>query len=284
MKPLPSICRTYGINKTTLLKVNNLRSKKLTRGQYLRIPYNVASYQLLPEGSKMALAGNKSNLILHRIKAGESISQIATRYNVSPKEIVAWNNLGSANRISAGQQLALYPGNKTILTVPGELMAEPVEDDTSSIASSGKDSLQKTRVLTADKKKVTRSLAALPTGRTKTSTQVAGMKKNTVKIAQLSTVKTISTPAVQKRKSTSLDIASRPAPVKTAVTLTPTKKKTIGANAPEGDRYSWYKVKQGDTLWTISKKFNTSSLLIKEWNNLKTNVIRPGSQLKVKNA
>ncbi len=200
---LSTICRTYGINKTTLLKVNNLRSKKLTRGQYLRIPYNVASYQLLPEGSKVALAGNKSNLILHRIKAGESISQIATRYNVSPKEIVAWNNLGSANRISAGQQLALYPGNKTILTVPGELMAEAAEDDTSSIASSGKDSLQKTRVLTADKKKVTRSLAALPTGRTKTSTQVAGMKKNTVKIAQLDTVKTISTPAVQKRKSTS---------------------------------------------------------------------------------
>lgn len=282
---LSSICRTYGINKTTLLKVNNLRSQKLSRGQYLRIPYNVASYQLLPAGSKMALAGNKSNLILHRIKAGESISQIATRYAVSAKEIVAWNNLGSAHKISVGQQLALYPGNKTILTVPGELMAGTANDDAAVIASSGNDSLKKARVLTADKKKVSRSLAAVPTDRTKASTLVVtSKKKNTVKIAQLDTVKTISTPAVQKRKSTSSAIATRTAPEKSAVTLTPRKKKTVGGNTPEGDRYSWYKVKQGDTLWTISQKFNTSSLLIKEWNNLKTNVIHPGSQLKVKNA
>jgi len=48
------------------------------------------------------------------------------------------------------------------------------------------------------------------------------------------------------------------------------------------DNYSWYQVKDGDTLWTISKKFNVSSVLIKEWNNLKSNVIHPGSQLKVK--
>ena len=46
-----------------------------------------------------------------------------------------------------------------------------------------------------------------------------------------------------------------------------------------GDRI---KVKDGDTLWTISKKFKVSSVLIKEWNNLKTDVIHPGSQLKVK--
>ncbi len=72
---LSTICRNYGINKTTLLKVNNLRSSKLSRGQYLRIPYNMVSYQVLPEGSKMALAADKGNLILHRVKSGRKYFQ-----------------------------------------------------------------------------------------------------------------------------------------------------------------------------------------------------------------
>lgn len=275
---LSMICSTYGISRIALLKVNNLHNKKLARGQYLRIPYNVVSYQLLPEGSRMALAGNKSNLIVHRVKVGESISQIATRYNVSPKMVVAWNNLGSANTISAGQQLAIYPENRSIVTVPGDLMASAENDTASAVISSR--NVPKTKVVSTDKKKLTRSLATTaPVRKTKTVI-IASNKKTSVKIAQLDTAKTISAPVVEKRK-TVIAAASQPQPAKTAMNAK--QKKIIASTTKQGKSYSLYKVKEGDTLWTISQKFNTSSLMIKQWNNMKTNILRPGSQLKMKN-
>ncbi len=102
------ICKKYNINTTTLLKVNNLRSSKLVAGTNLRIPYSTVKYQLLPEGSQGQLTAYKENLILHKIKKGESISKIATQYGVPAEMIVSWNGLKSVHKIRAGQQLALF--------------------------------------------------------------------------------------------------------------------------------------------------------------------------------
>jgi membrane-bound lytic murein transglycosylase D len=104
---LTAICNTYKINKTTLLKVNNLRSGKLQQGQHLRIPYSMVEYQLLPE-SGSALAQSRDSLILHTIKNGDTLSKIATQYGVPEQMIVAWNGLESAHKIRAGNQLALF--------------------------------------------------------------------------------------------------------------------------------------------------------------------------------
>ncbi len=52
---------------------------------------------------------------------------------------------------------------------------------------------------------------------------------------------------------------------------------------PDSDSsYQWYNVKDGDTLWTISKKFSASTADIKKINNLTSDLIHPGSILKVK--
>ena len=44
----------------------------------------------------------------------------------------------------------------------------------------------------------------------------------------------------------------------------------------------WYSVKDGDSLWTISQQFSASPKDIKKWNNLKSNLLKPGSRLKLK--
>ena len=105
---LTRICRSYKINKTTLLKVNNLRTAKLTPGQRLRIPYQTTNYVLLDKNIMpgATLAGN--NLVLHTIRPGESISGIAKQYHVPPRMIASWNGLKNLHHIRAGQQLALY--------------------------------------------------------------------------------------------------------------------------------------------------------------------------------
>jgi peptidoglycan lytic transglycosylase D len=103
---LSKICKRYNINKTTLLKINHLRSNKLIAGNHLRIPYSTTRYRLLAKGSEGNIASN--DLILHTIKPGETISKIATSYNVPAGLIVTWNGLKSIHKIRAGQQLALY--------------------------------------------------------------------------------------------------------------------------------------------------------------------------------
>ncbi len=42
---LTKICKKYNVNKTTILKVNNLHSGKLAYGRNLRIPYSTITYQ-----------------------------------------------------------------------------------------------------------------------------------------------------------------------------------------------------------------------------------------------
>jgi len=190
---LNRICSRYNINKTTLLKVNNLHSSKLPIGQNLRIPYNTITYQLLPEGSPSALAAYKDSLILHKIKKGDTVSKIARQYNVPAEMIVAWNGLKSVNSIRAGQQLALF------IDQGGKL--------------------------------------------TKNSRNNKLNSSNTPRIV-----------AAQKKQ------------------LQPDTESA----------FLFYDVQDGDSLWTISRKFSASTADIKKWNNLKTNIIFPGNKLKLK--
>lgn len=116
---LSTICRRYNINKTTLLKINNLRTSTLVAGKHLRIPYSHTRYRLLAQGSTGAKASD--DLILHTIQNGETISKIADIYNVPADLIVTWNGLKSIHKIRAGQQLALYiegAGRDTVAVAP----------------------------------------------------------------------------------------------------------------------------------------------------------------------
>jgi membrane-bound lytic murein transglycosylase D len=185
---LTNIGRRYGINKTTILKANNLHSSKLANGRKLRIPYNTITYRLLPEGSSQAVAAYRDNLILHRIKPGDTLSKISKQFNVPPEMIVSWNGLKNIHSIRVGQQLALY------IDSGDNLMA-------------GKDG-------------------------TPVTSFKAEKKKSKISISEV--------------------------------------------------WYEWYNVQNGDSLWTISKKFSASTADIKKWNNLKSNLIHPGSQLKLK--
>jgi len=201
---LSTICKKYDINKTTILKVNNLRSPKLAVGRNLRIPYSTVTYQLLPEGSMDAMAAYKESLVLHQIKPGESISKIALKYNVPPGMIVQWNGLENVHRIRAGQQLALYINRGGKHSPKSEL--SPVVGEKSSPKKTSK--ADKIAVLSTDKKKI----------------------------------------------------------------------HILNSSNP----YRWYQVQNGDSLWTISRKFRTSTAEIKKWNNLKSNLIHPGITLKLK--
>ncbi len=201
---LTAICRRYNINKTTLLKTNNLRSSTLIAGKHLRIPHSSVRYLLLAEGEQGSFASD--NMILHTIKPGETISRIADKYRVPAELIVTWNGLKSIHKIRAGQQLALYIDN-------GDMVV----------------------ATTAKQQNVT------------------------------------SVTAVLQANSSSI------------IVLAEQKKYAATVKTPAKGKISWYKVRSGDSLWAIARKFNLSTKQLKSWNNLKSNRIQPGVRLKINN-
>lgn len=186
---LTAICRRYNLNKTTLLKANNLHSAKLKSGQRLRIPYQSTKYVLLKDGetpqSHFANGDKGAELFLHVVKSGETLSRISKLYNVTPEIIMQWNNLENIHKIKANQSLALY-------------LERPVLSDAAVIGYN----------------------ETSPSGRV----------------------------------------------------LAENKKPKI----------TYYRVKNGDSLWGIARKFRVSPQELKKWNNLKSNLIHPGKQLVVR--
>lgn len=201
---LGRICRTYNLNKKTLLKANNLHSSRLTRGQRLRIPFRTTRYVLLKDGETLAkryaMAGKNNPLILHQLKRGDTLSKISKQYNVPVEIIMQWNDITDVRRIRAGQHIALY-------------------------------------VESSESQSVVRTASASP--------------------------------------------ARQRGPKKKYITLVDSKKRQPSTGTIEA-QLTWYKVRNGDSLWTIARKFQVSARDIRRWNNLRSNMIHPGKRLVVK--
>ena len=58
--------------------------------------------------------------------------------------------------------------------------------------------------------------------------------------------------------------------------------KMANVNDPKVETY--YRVRSGDSLWTIARKHKTTPAAIIKWNNLKNNTIHPGNRLLIKMA
>lgn len=136
---LTAICRTYNLSKTALLKANNLHNAKLVAGQRLRIPYQTTKYALLKEGEKpgkVALAKFDGDMQFHKVKKGETLSRIADLYGVTPQILMQWNNLQSINKISEGQQLALFLDKPAQPAIAAQ--AKPDVSTATAMAGTGK--------------------------------------------------------------------------------------------------------------------------------------------------
>ncbi len=112
------ICKKYRISRTTLLKANNLHKAKLRQGHHLRIPYLETKYTLLSkedfaQQQRLAKAGKDPTIIIHKVKKGETVSNIAGHYHTKANMIASWNDLHSINKIRVGQELVIHINGTT---------------------------------------------------------------------------------------------------------------------------------------------------------------------------
>jgi membrane-bound lytic murein transglycosylase D len=97
---LGHLARRYGVSVAALRSANgDIDPRRVRAGQSLRIPSGA------PE--RVASAASRDT---HTVRRGENLSVIATRYDVSVRELRNWNDMGSRSRIFVGQKLRVSPG------------------------------------------------------------------------------------------------------------------------------------------------------------------------------
>ncbi len=106
---LYSIAVNYGVSATAIVAANNLADQNaLFVGQTLVIP----GYQPAPAAGTTSDGGAGATTtasVIHTVKAGEGLYQIARDYGVSAQTIIDANNIANPNLIKPGQELVI-PG------------------------------------------------------------------------------------------------------------------------------------------------------------------------------
>lgn len=208
----------------------------------------------IPFGTKSLVAANINNLkpirrtlyASHTVKRGETLSQISQRYHISMNSMRKANGLRSST-IRIGQRLRI-PRTTT------QYVLAQNDAPKRSIGRGNNKTLRQSSVSIALAPKATKKSPLT----SKPAVVLASSKKQRV------APRTI---AASKTKTS-----------KTAVNALPTV--VVAKAAPKKPR--WYVIKNGDTLSTIARRFNTSANDLRKLNKLSDNLLRTGNKLLIK--
>lgn len=204
---LYQIAQKYNTTVAEIKKLNNLSSNNLTPGQILKI-------QSPPKETP-----STSNYDTYTIKKGDTLYQIAKKYNTTPEAIKTANNLTS-NTLTIGATIKIPKANsETSSTLP------PSNANSDIYIVKKGDTLYQIAQ--------------------KYNTTVAELKKNN---------------NLTNNNLTIGQVLNIPTPV---------------------EEYFIYTVKKGDTLYQIAQKYNTTVAEIKKLNNLTTNNLSLDQNLKI---
>lgn len=222
----------------------------------------IENYSKVPDDKKLTW-------IYHRIRSGETLSQIARKYGVTVTEIRRFNKI-RGSLIRAGHSLVIpVPQNKSYAK-------KLVRESSRRYASTYRRRSKPVKNVPGRKKLV----HMVTKGESLWDIAV----KYGVYISQIRRWNGLSSSRIiypeQKlniwlpKDSPFLAVSSKNiASAKVAVKDDPPKS--------SNSKTIVYKVRRGDTLWDIASRYSVSIRNIKRWNNRRSNLIKPGDKLKI---
>ena len=95
------VARQHGVTVPALAAANGLTTNsRLTVGTRLQIPGDGAAAS--------TAAANETTRMTYKVQRGDTLSQIAERFNVSVRQLMTWNQIRSSTSLRAGQQIVVY--------------------------------------------------------------------------------------------------------------------------------------------------------------------------------
>jgi membrane-bound lytic murein transglycosylase D len=93
------VARRYGVTVPSLAAENGMTSQsQLVAGTRLKIPGAGGAGAPTAESSRMT----------YKVRRGDTLSQIAERFNVSVQQLKAWNQIRQSSSLKAGQKIVVY--------------------------------------------------------------------------------------------------------------------------------------------------------------------------------
>ncbi|MEN9908031.1 MAG: hypothetical protein RLZZ540_1180 [Bacteroidota bacterium] len=185
----------------------------------------------------------------YKVKEGDNLSNIASRYNVDISDLKKWNKLNS-NTVSYGKVLTIIAAE-----IETKTAVASVETKTNKAEKIKKEVKKDTLVASNKTNYIVQKGDNL--------SDIA--EQNNVTVAQIKEWNKLSGNTIQA--GTSLQLTEREIETKEVVAATPELKNIE------------YTVQKGDNLGNIAKKFGTAMTDLKEWNHLSDNNIALGKTL-----
>lgn len=214
-----------------------------------------------PAVVKSVIEEDDNEYLSYKVKKGDNLGAIASKYNVSSASIKKWNNL-KTNSVAVGRNLKIKFEDQPVFK------AVPSIDKGESV------------IAAADDKDKTTSNQDYVVAAGDNLGSIA--KKFGMTIAELKEINNLSSNTIGLGKTLIISKASVviEEPFTTAIasnSIDSFKKKAPSKNFGED-----YYVKKGDSLYSISKKYPGVTISdIKKWNGIKDEDIKPGMKLKI---
>lgn len=221
--------------------------------------------------------GTASRVKYHKVRKGDSLSEISDRYGITMTELKKWNHLKN-NKVPLGRKLKIYTSeaiasNENKITKPDTVSIKESTALASNVAKTFKEEkvVSYKDVVKIHKVKKGDNLGEISD---KYGVSVAEVKKwNHLKSNNIPLGKSLK---IIKNERVVTTIRKEVKADKNAV-------ETAVASNENENASDFYVVERGDNLFSIAKKFNVSLEDLKKWNNLNDLNVEQGAKLTLAN-
>ena len=294
---LQEIAKKFGVSVATLKKWNGIKGNSIAKGKTVKI--------LTGDHSSYGDNGTRTSATMnyHKIKKGETLKSIAKTYGVSVANLKKWNSI-KGNAVPKGKSIKIYSdthvndikenstvkskknkkeslkeesaiktkknkkdtsGEETVTTKSKKNKKEVVEETTSKVKKNKKGALKEETVTTKSKKNKKEAVDE------ETAPKVKKSKKESLKEETVTT----------KSKKNKKDSLKEETVTKSKKNKKETAEEETSSKSKKKSK-SVHDVKEGESLYSIAKKNNTTVEKLKKANKLKNEKLQPGQSIKIK--
>jgi membrane-bound lytic murein transglycosylase D len=287
-----TIANNYDVSVDDLKRWNDLKGNRIKAKQKLVVRSGATRTSSSTEPSTyVASSGSKASS--YKVQKGDTPSTIAQKFGIRTKDLVTWNKLNKKRpMVRIGQKLVVgKSGAVASSDVPKKAKGQPLALNKKSSTHTLKNGQTLGHV--AEEYGVS-TKELMRWNKIKNPKRVRAGKKLVIKAPKKSTAK----PKPKPSSNGDMTLA-KASPVDETTSMTPAAPSSSSANpssatvlkptaAPQPKpkpkaQALTYKIKSGDSLWSIANKHGVKVSDIKKWNKIgKSNKIKPGEKIIIK--
>lgn len=261
---LNTISKKFNVSVKTLSRENDFNSHtKLKPGMTLKVPADKSVLLALASGKTQYSSGSDTQMVYYRVKSGDTLARVAKKNHTSVGKLAQWNKLSKKSQLKVGQKLKIYQGVKPAQdTQHAGLVPNRTGKRMSGIAHIiYQDELQP-QTLEVAKSTATQDI------------EIPQM----LAVASTYDAATLEEPAVIKNLG---DTTEEDTSKTKKVALQLQQESSLGQPVLTPENFIFHRIKSGETLWSLSKKYKVKVSDIMKWNKLKNDQVKLNQKIRI---